>query len=108
MRSPSNCSVRRGRPCRRPRPTRHEGTTNTTAVVWPIDTPAARFEAFPPAEAKRLSDRLELHYPPKHGSWLNSAQIELSVLSRQCLAGRVPNSASPTDSLLVPSICHTP
>jgi hypothetical protein len=54
-------------------------------------TPAALYEAFAPAEAKRLADKLEIHYPPKHGSWLNSAEIELSVLSRQCLDQRVPD-----------------
>ena len=52
-------------------------------------TPASLYEAFPPAEAKRLADRLEIHYTPKHGSWLNMAEIELSVLSRQCLDRRV-------------------
>ncbi len=54
-------------------------------------TPAALYEAFPPAEARRLADKLELHYTPKHGSWLNIAEIELSVLSRQCLDRRVPD-----------------
>jgi hypothetical protein len=54
-------------------------------------TPASLYEVFPPAEAKRLADRLELHYTPKHGSWLNMAEIELSVLGRQCLARRIPN-----------------
>jgi hypothetical protein len=57
-------------------------------------TPAALYEAFPPAEAKRLADKLEIHYTPKHGSWLNIAEIELSVLSRQCLERRVPNFAT--------------
>jgi transposase len=52
---------------------------------------ASLYEAFPPAEAKRLADKLELHYTPKHGSWLNMAEIELSVLSRQCLERRVPD-----------------
>jgi len=54
-------------------------------------TPAALYEAFPPAEAKRLADKLELHYTPKHGSWLNIAEIELSVLGRQCLERRMPD-----------------
>lgn len=49
------------------------------------------YEAFEPAEAKRLIDRLELHYTPKHGSWLNMAEIELSVVSRQCLGQRIEN-----------------
>ena len=48
-------------------------------------TPASLYEAFPPAEAKRLADKLEIHYTPKHGSWLNMAEIELAVLAGQCL-----------------------
>ena len=54
-------------------------------------TPASLYLAFPPAEAKRLADKLELHYTPKHGSWLNMAEIELGVLSRQCLGRRIPD-----------------
>ncbi len=50
---------------------------------------ASLYTAFPPNEARRLADRLEIHYTPKHGSWLNIAEIELSVLKRQCLAGRI-------------------
>jgi len=50
---------------------------------------ASLYQAFPPKEAKRLVDRLEIHYTPKHGSWLDIAEIELSVLKRQCLAGRI-------------------
>jgi hypothetical protein len=57
-------------------------------------TPGSLYEAFPPAEAKRLADKLELHYTPKHGSWLNIAEIELSVLSRQCLDRRLPDFAT--------------
>jgi transposase len=49
-------------------------------------SPASLYEAFPPEEAKRLADRLEIHHTPKHGSWLNQAEIELSVLARQCLS----------------------
>jgi len=49
------------------------------------------YEAFPPAKARRLAERLELHYTPKHGSWLNMAEIELSVLQRQCLKQRIPS-----------------
>lgn len=45
-------------------------------------TPASLYEAFPPAEAKRLADKLEIHYTPKHGSWLNRAEIEVSILGR--------------------------
>ena len=54
-------------------------------------TPAALYETFPPAEAKRLADKLELHYTPKHGSWLNMAEIELGVLAGQCLDRRLPD-----------------
>ena len=54
-------------------------------------TPAALYTAFEPAEAKRIWDKLEFHYTPKHGSWLNMAEIELSVLSRQCLDRRIPD-----------------
>ena len=57
-------------------------------------TPASLYQAFTPAEAKRLADKLEVHYTPKHGSWLNMAEIELSVLARQCLAERMDNKAN--------------
>jgi hypothetical protein len=56
--------------------------------------PSALYETFPPAEAKRLSEKLEIHYTPKHGSWLNIAEIELSVLHRQSLDRRVPDRAT--------------
>jgi hypothetical protein len=52
---------------------------------------ASLYQAFAPQEARRLAERLEIHYTPKHGSWLNIAEIELSVLKRQCLARRVEN-----------------
>ena len=54
--------------------------------------PASLYEAFPPAEAKRMWDRLEIHYTPKHGSWLNIAECEFSVLSRQCTDRRFPDA----------------
>ncbi len=54
-------------------------------------TLGALYEAFPAAEARRLAQQLEIHYTPKHGSWLNVAEIELSVLSRQCLDRRLPD-----------------
>ena len=57
-------------------------------------TPASLYEVFPPAEAKRLADRLEIHCTPRHGSWLNIAEIELSVLARQCLAERIPDATT--------------
>jgi hypothetical protein len=52
-------------------------------------SPASLYEAFPPEEAKRLGDKLELHHTPKHGSWLNMAELELSALQRQCLDRRL-------------------
>jgi DDE superfamily endonuclease len=57
------------------------------------------YETFPPAEARRILDRLELHYTPKHGSWLNMAETELSVLSRQCLDRRIPDKARLTQEV---------
>lgn len=54
-------------------------------------TPAAFYLAFEPDEARRLVNRFEFHFTPKHGSWLNMAEIELSVLSRQCLNRRIPD-----------------
>jgi DDE superfamily endonuclease len=53
--------------------------------------PAALYEAFAPEEARRLAEKLEIHYTPKHGSWLNIAEIELGILSRQCLDRRIDN-----------------
>jgi hypothetical protein len=53
--------------------------------------PASLYEAFPPAEARRLVERFAWHYSPKHGSWLNMAESELAVLSNQCLDRRIPN-----------------
>lgn len=53
--------------------------------------PASLYEAFEPAEARRLARRFEWHYTPKHGSWLNMAEIELSVVARQCLDRRIPD-----------------
>lgn len=52
---------------------------------------ASLYKAFPPAEARRILNKLEFHYTPKHGSWLNMAEIELSILTRQCLNRRIPN-----------------
>ena len=54
-------------------------------------TTASLYEAFEPEEARRLARRLEIHYTPKHGSWLNVAEIELSALNGQCLSRRMPN-----------------
>ena len=52
---------------------------------------ASLYEAFPPAEARRIAEQPEIHFTPKHGSWLNLAEIELGVLGRQCLDRRIPD-----------------
>jgi len=57
-------------------------------------TPASLYEVFSPAEAHRIAARLEIHYTPKHGSWLDMAEIELSVLAGQCLDRRLPDRAT--------------
>jgi transposase len=54
-------------------------------------SPASLYQAFPPAEAQRLANKLEIHYTPTHGSWLNMAEVELAVLSSQCLDRRIPD-----------------
>lgn len=55
-------------------------------------SPISFYETFPPEEARRLCERFEFHYTPKHGSWLNMAEIEFSVLARQCLNRRIPST----------------
>ena len=59
---------------------------NTHKLAW-------LYQAFPPERARRITERLEIHHTPKHGSWLNVAEIELSVLSRQCLDRRIETAA---------------
>jgi hypothetical protein len=56
-------------------------------------TPACLYEAFPPEQARRIAERLEWHYTPKHGSWLNMAEIEFAALSKQCLDRRIGSMA---------------
>jgi transposase len=72
---------------------------HTEGIVLVLDnlnthTPAALYETFEPQEARRLLDRLEIHYTPKHGSWLNMAELELSILTTQCLDQRIPDAAT--------------
>ena len=55
---------------------------------------ASLYEAFEPKDARQLAERLEIHYTPKHGSWLNVAEIELSVFTKQCLDRRIPDRAT--------------
>ncbi|CAA9373268.1 MAG: Mobile element protein [uncultured Chloroflexia bacterium] len=62
-------------------------------------TPAALYQTFAAEEARRLTQKLEFHYTPKHGSWLNMAEIEWSVLSRQALKGRLPEIAAVEDRI---------
>jgi hypothetical protein len=69
------------------------------AIVLVMDqlnthSPASLYEAFPPTEAKRLAAKLEIHHTPKHGSWLNMAELELSALQRQCLDRRLGDRAA--------------
>jgi hypothetical protein len=76
-----------------------EGYPEATVIRVILDNlnthrPASLYETFAPEEARRLLKKLEFHYTPKHGSWLNMAEIELSVLSRQCLARRIPDEAA--------------
>ena len=60
---------------------------------------ASLYEAFAPEEARRIIEKLEIHHTPKHGSWLNMAEIELSVLQRQCLQARIPDQATLTEKV---------
>ncbi len=71
---------------------RYPDAERVTRVMDNLNThdPASLYATFPPAEAQALARRLEIHYTPKRGSWLNIAEIELSVLARQCLARRIP------------------
>ncbi len=69
----------------------HEEADKVVLVMDNLNTHkvASLYEAFPPERARRIAEKLEIHYTPKHGSWLNMAEIEFSVLGRQCLAQRI-------------------
>ncbi len=56
--------------------------------------PSSLYEEFEPAEARRIAERLEIHYTPKHGSWLDMAEIEIGVMARQCLDRRIPDQSA--------------
>jgi hypothetical protein len=73
----------------------HEEAEKVVVVMDNLNTHklASLYEAFPPAQARRIAEKLEIHHTPKHGSWLNMAEIELSVLARQCLDQRIESSA---------------
>ena len=64
-----------------------------------IHSKASLYEAFPPAEARRLVERFEWHYTPKHGSWLDLAESELGVLAAQCLDRRIPDKHTLIDEI---------
>ena len=70
---------------------RYKDAERVVLVMDQLNThsPASLYEAFAPDEAKRIADKLEVHHTPKHGSWLNMAEIELSALGRQCLSRRI-------------------
>lgn len=72
---------------------RYANATRVRLVMDNLNTHniASLYETFEPEEARRLAKRLDIHYTPKHGSWLNMAEIELSVLKGQCLNGRIPD-----------------
>ena len=72
---------------------RHRDAERIVLVEDNLNThsPASLYKAFSPEEARRIIDKLEFHYTPKHGSWLDMAEIELSILSRQCLDRRIPD-----------------
>ena len=67
-----------------------DNPASSTGQALNTHHPASLYQAFEPAEARRIAERLEIHYTPKHGSWLNMAEIELGVLARQCLDRRIP------------------
>ena len=68
-----------------------DNPVSSTGQALNTHRPASLYETFPAVEARRIAKRLEFHYTPKHGSWLNMAEIEFSVLSRSCLKQRLPN-----------------
>jgi hypothetical protein len=80
---------------------RYRGAERVVLVMDQLNThsTASLYEAFEPAEARRLAEKLEIHHTPKHGSWLNMAEIELGVMTRQCLGDRVEDKAALIDQL---------
>jgi hypothetical protein len=72
----------------------HEEAEKVVLVMDNLNTHklASLYEAFPPEQARRIAEKLEIHHTPKHGSWLNMAEIELSVLARQCLDRRIESA----------------
>ena len=84
---------------------------NATSIILVMDNlnthnKSSLYEAFPPAEAKRIADKLEIHFTPKHGSWLNMTEIELSHLSRQCLNRRIADKETMASEIKAWNICR--
>ena len=71
-----------------------DNPVSSTGQALNIHRPASLYETFEPKEARRVIQRLEFHYTPKHGSWLNMAEIEFSVFSNQCLNRRIEDEGS--------------
>ena len=71
-----------------------DNPVSSTGQALNTHRPASLYEAFEPKEARRVIQRLEFHYTPKHGSWLNMAEIEFSVFSNQCLNRRIEDEVS--------------
>ena len=84
---------------RRPKPGQQcEDYPHKDRIVLVMDNlnphhPSSLYEEFEPAEARRIAERLEIHYTPKHGSWLDMAEIEIGVMVRQCLDRRIPDQS---------------
>ena len=68
-----------------------DNPVSSTGQALNTHHPSSLYEAFESAEARRIAERLEIHYTPKHGSWLNMAEIETGVMARQCLDRRIPD-----------------
>ena len=68
-----------------------DNPVSSTGQALNTHHPSSLYEAFEPAEARRIAERLEIHYTPKHGSWFNMAEIEIGVMARQCLDRRIPD-----------------
>ena len=80
----------------------HFASASTIVLVQDnlsVHSKASLYQAFPAAEARRLVERFEWHYTPKHGSWLNLAESELGVLTKQCLDRRIPDKRTLIDEI---------
>ena len=71
-----------------------DNPVSSTGQALNTHHPSSLYEAFEPAGARRIAERLEVHYTPKHGSWLDMAEIEIGVMARQCLDRRIPDQSA--------------